>query len=203
MKKITIMYLILLTGCSINTSALSETSLSGNIIATTSNTTSEIITDFAYITGIELDDVKYAGYSLSGQSNRNLKDNKDDIEKIYNSINKDNIKNVDDFYLIDDFNLNFMTLYVYENNNGIIQYYFNVNEYDESKDAIYNLIELFYNDENNKGILSSTGLLSSESLQYGDKIICHYNCRKSKVYTIPPQLEVYNLFYTGENVEFI
>ena len=96
-----------------------------------------------------------------------------------------------------------MTLYVYENNNGIIQYYFNVNEYDESKDAIYNLIELFYNDENNKGILSSTGLLSSESLQYGDKIICHYNYRKSKVYTIPPQLEVYNLFYTGDNVEFI
>ena len=124
-------------------------------------------------------------------------------ECIVNIINKDNIKNADDFYLIDDFNLNFMTLYVYENNNGIIQYYFNVNEYDESKDAIYNLIELFYNDENNKGILSSTGLLSSESLQYGDKIICHYNYRKSKVYTIPPQLEVYNLFYTGDNVEFI
>ena len=87
MKKITIMYLILLTGCSINTSALSETSLSGNIIATTSNTTSEIITDFAYITGIELDDVKYAGYSLSGQSNRNLKDNKTSTSSIDPSSN--------------------------------------------------------------------------------------------------------------------
>lgn len=122
-------------------------------------------------------------------------------ECIVNIINKENIKNVDDFYLIDDFKLNFMTLYVNGNNNGIIQYYYNVNEYNECKDAIYNLVELFYNDENNNEILSSTVLISPELVKCGDKIICHFNYRKSEVYSIPRQLEVYSLFYTSENID--
>lgn len=116
MKKIFLIYFILLTGCSINSSnytSLNESGSSENIITTTSNTTSETIIDFAYITGIELEDVKYAGYSLSGQSNRNLKDNKDDIEKIYNSINKEYSISDYTFEDINDPYLNRYSVYIY------------------------------------------------------------------------------------------
>lgn len=91
MKNILIMYFVLLTGCSINSSSnisSNETNLSNNILNTSSNNTSETIANFAYITGIKLEDVKYVGYSR-GTSINNATDNKEIIEKIYKSINKE------------------------------------------------------------------------------------------------------------------
>lgn len=62
--------------------------MSENIISTTSTNILQTITDFTYITGIDLDDVKYVGYSKD-TSNNNATDNKEIINKIYDSINKE------------------------------------------------------------------------------------------------------------------
>ena len=131
-------------------------------------------------------------------------------ECVINVLSISDIKSVADVYALDENKLNFITLYVAENNNGIIRYMFDVYEGSENattpfftETVLHTKEGLWSNTSQSYEIISTVDTIhvSPETLEYGDMIICHYDYKGSDVYNGIPSRSVYNLYYTGLKAE--
>ena len=114
-----------------------------------------------------------------------------------------NVKSVDDIYSLDDDKMNFSTLYVVENNGGIVTFVYDMYEHwqdyeGEPKWAVAKVTlgnTLTY-ESGDYTIISFAGDMSPSQLQLGDEVICHHNYSlMTQIY--PAEMTAYNLFFTG------
>lgn len=161
-----------------------------------------------YIFGEEIENPYYTIYSVKDDNNYIYLDyNAEGLYDLYKLEDKYLIKDLGDIYKLDSNNMNFVPLYVVENNEGIIKYIWDGYYYSEGvNETFYSVVELNFLDggmnlnKDDYKIITPNGFYDLNNLRYGDVIICHYDYKKSHIYALPPQLFVFDLFYLGENL---
>lgn len=157
---------------------------------------------------IRIDQAARKIYGLQkGTSNLIIKaENGSYDECTVNVISKTQIQSIENLYSIDENEMNFITLYVAENENGIVRYLYDSHECNESQLSPVFLETLLYTkegvwscDTNSYEIISmvQNTNVTPNDLTYGDIIICHYDYKGSETYLGLSQRNVYNLYYTG------